>query len=67
MAKRDRKQKRGTLPTSFSLTKRGKTLLGQLAEYYGTNNTAVVEMLIRDRARQVGLLSAPSPDDFKTE
>lgn len=41
--------------TSFSLTARGFNLLKQMADYHGITMTAVVEMLIREKARTLDL------------
>jgi len=39
-------------PTSYRLSAEAKALLAALARYYGTSQTAVIEMLVRDRARR---------------
>jgi hypothetical protein len=41
------------LPTSFRLTKVAQDLLEKLAEHEGTNRTAILEILIRQRARHL--------------
>ena len=54
------KRRRGK-PTSFSLTDEARELLVALSVHYGLNRTAVVGMLIRERAREVGLVRPPTP------
>jgi len=61
------KRKQGTLPTSFSLSRLGKEQLRALSDYYGTTMTGVVEMLIRDRAREVGLLGQPQARSLSSD
>jgi DNA-binding PadR family transcriptional regulator len=41
--------------TSFSLTEKAQALLGKLAEEFGMSQSAVLEMLIRERARKEGI------------
>ena len=48
---------RTRLPTSFTLSDRAKDLLGLVADYYGTNKSATVELLIRNHARELGLIA----------
>lgn len=45
------------LPTSFRFAPRTIEIHEALASYYGINKTAVLEMLIRDRAREEGILT----------
>jgi len=45
------------LPTSFKFSQRSKDILDALSEFYGINRTAVLEMLIRDKAREEGILT----------
>lgn len=42
-------------PTSFSLSEKALDLIGKLAEYHGLNKTLVVEMVVREEARKLGL------------
>jgi len=60
---------RSKLPTSFTLSDRAKDLLEGIADYYGTNKSSTVELLIRNHARELGLaptgkttlLESPAP------
>jgi hypothetical protein len=42
-------------PTSFRLTDKAQGLLLKLAEEFGISQSAVLEMLIRDRATKEGI------------
>ena len=42
-------------PTSFRLTEEAQILLAKLAERSGIDRTAVIETLIRERARELGI------------
>ena len=42
-------------PTSFRLSSEGKDLLEKLAEKWGVNRTAMLEILIRERAKKEGV------------
>lgn len=46
----DKRQK-----TTFAMTQKADDLLAALAEYYGISRTSVLEMIVRDRARDLGL------------
>lgn len=63
MTDEQRKKYGSKMPTSFSLSDRAKKLLDRISEYYGLNKSATVEMLIREQAREIGILSAPRPYD----
>jgi hypothetical protein len=52
---------RNKLPTSFTLTPRTKDVLEAIAEYYGLTRTAAVEMMVRDRGRELGIIKG-TPD-----
>lgn len=41
--------------TSFTLTEEAKKLLEELAKKYGVSQTAILELLIREKAKQEGL------------
>jgi hypothetical protein len=43
--------------TNVRLTELGRTLLDKLTDLYGVSQADVIEMLIRDRARNEGLFS----------
>jgi hypothetical protein len=47
--------------TNVRLSPLGNRLLNALAEYHGVNKTAVIDMLLRDQARAVGLLAHTLP------
>lgn len=47
--------------TNVRLSPLGNRLLDTLVEYHGVNKTAVLDMLLRDGARDLGLLVAPEP------
>ena len=47
--------------TNVRLSSLGNELLDALMEYYGVTKTAVIDMLLRDHARDVGLLVSPEP------
>lgn len=55
----DRKQK-----TSFALSEKARQLLAGLAEHYGISQTAVLEVVIRERAERQGVRL---PDDGPTD
>lgn len=40
---------------SFRISEEGKDLLYQMTDYYGVSQSSVFEMLLRDRARELGL------------
>ena len=42
-------------PTSFSLSERALDLIAKIAEHHGLNKTLVIEMLVREEARKLGL------------
>jgi hypothetical protein len=42
-------------PTSFSLSERAVELIAMLAEHHGLNKTLVLEMIVREEARKLGL------------
>ncbi|MFN8486530.1 MAG: ribbon-helix-helix protein, CopG family [Caldilineaceae bacterium] len=44
-----------TVKTSFSLSEEAKKLLEELAKKYGVSQTAILELLIREKAKQEGL------------
>ncbi len=44
-----------TVKTSFTLTEEAKRLLEELAKKYGVSQTAILELLIREKAKQEGL------------
>ena len=48
---------RSRLPTSFTLSDRAKELLIGIADYYGTNKSATIELLIRKHGRELGLMA----------
>jgi hypothetical protein len=54
-------------PTSFRLSPDGRRLLGELARRLGVSRTAVLEVLIRQKARQEGIDPAPRPGRRKPE
>ena len=41
-------------PTSFRLSEQARRLLAQLADQYGISQTAMLEILIREKAKQDG-------------
>lgn len=47
--------------TNVRLSPLGNRLLDVLVEYHGVNKTAVIDMLLRDHARDLGLLANPMP------
>lgn len=47
--------------TNVRLSSLGNKLLDTLVEYHGVTKTAVIDMLLRDRARDLGLLVSPEP------
>lgn len=52
-------------PSAFRLTTKGKSLLRLLAEKLGVNQTAVVEMAIRQMAEREKIVAAETPDNRK--
>lgn len=42
--------------STFRLSEEAKRLLGLLAEHFGISRTAVIEWLVREKARALGLL-----------
>ena len=42
-------------PTSFSLTEKATDLLTMLADHYGISRTSVIEMLVREESRKLGV------------
>lgn len=42
-------------PTSFSLSDKALDLITKLAVHHGLSKTSVVEMIVRDEARKLGL------------
>lgn len=47
--------------TNVRLSPLGNRLLDLLVEYHGVNKTSVIDMLLRDHARAIGLLVNPEP------
>ena len=47
--------------TNVRLSPLGNRLLDTLMEYHGVNKTAVIDMLLRHHARDLGLLVNPEP------
>lgn len=47
--------------TNVRLSPLGNRLLDTLVDYHGVNKTAVIDMLLRDHARGLGLLVNPAP------
>ena len=45
--------------TNVRLSPLGNELLDGLAEYYGTNKTAVVDLLLREKGRDLGMIGPP--------
>lgn len=45
--------------TNIRLSQLGNELLDGLAEYYGTNKTAVVDLLLREKGRDLGMIGPP--------
>lgn len=41
--------------TSFSITTVADDLLNQMASYHGITKTAVIEMIVREEARKLGM------------
>lgn len=41
--------------TSFNLSEEGKRLLRVLSKYFGVSQAGVIEMLVREKAREEGL------------
>lgn len=41
---------------SIRISEEGKRILGLLQEHYGLSQSSVIEMLVREHARQQGLL-----------
>ena len=41
--------------TSFSLSEKALDLIAKLADHHGLNKTLVVEMIVREEARKLGL------------
>jgi hypothetical protein len=54
-------------PTSFRLSPDGRRLLGALARRLGVSRTAVLEVLIREKAKQEGIDTVPRPGRRKPE
>ena len=42
-------------PTSFSLSEKAVDLIAKLAEHHGLNKTLLLEMIVREEARKIGL------------
>lgn len=42
-------------PTSFSLSEKAMDLIAKIADHHGLNKTLVIEMLVREEARKLGL------------
>lgn len=42
-------------PTSFSLSDKALDLITKLADHHGLNKTRVLEMIVREEARKLGL------------
>lgn len=55
----NRRMNKRTTPTAFRLSERGRALLVALAEKHGVNQTAVVEMAIREKADRDSVNVAP--------
>lgn len=53
--------------TNDLLTPLAQEVLDALAEHYGLARNSVIEMLLRDRARDLGYLSPPHPLDSPDE
>lgn len=47
--------------TNVRLSRLGNELLDKVVEYHGITKTAVFDMLLREHARDLGLLVAPAP------
>lgn len=41
--------------TTFAMSQKADEFLAKLADHYGISRTSVLEMIIRDRARDLGL------------
>lgn len=50
---------------TFRISEEGKDLLYQLQEYYGVSQSSVFEMMLRDRARDLGIVYKPKPQKKK--
>lgn len=42
-------------PTSFSLSEKALDLIAKIAEHHGLNKTQMLEMMLREEARKLGL------------
>lgn len=41
--------------TTFAMTQKADEMLAKIAEYYGISRTSVLEMIVREQARKLGL------------
>jgi hypothetical protein len=54
-------------PTSFRLSPDGRRLLEELSRRMGVSRTAILEVLIREKAKQEGIDTAPRGGRRKPE
>lgn len=54
---------RTKVPTSFRLSQRAHRLMERLSTHYGLSKTGVIELLLRNHAREIGMLSGPEKID----
>lgn len=55
------KTTRNCLKTNVSLSLEARLIQDRLASHFGVNKSALVEMLLREKAREVGMLPQASP------